>query len=326
MTISLSDLVNPLAPPEDSVEIQSNGSVITSKATSLNFTGFDVTHTGSAVSIEAPSPNYEIVTQTAHGFSVKSCIQKDIDSNLFSDLQSSYDFYGIVTEVIDANTFVVTRRGLVTGLTGLIADNFYTAFNGMLWDIYGNSDIGLRCDYGQDIAVFRAVNSTSGYILEESLVGSRPSDYISLGVAILAGNIDSTKQVLCTYMGMDTQPPLELASAASENTLATHVAVSSGDVFKGCISLYTSARPLYGYSTPLDPVAITAADGTKVYLSETPGEVTITPPVIKQVVGVIKDDTVCWIQPYREYNTPKITVATTSPSSPAVGDVWIDIS
>ena len=25
-------------------------------------------------------------------------------------------------------------------------------------------------------------------------------------------------------------------------------------------------------------------------------------------------------------NTPKITVATTSPSSPAVGDVWIDIS
>ena len=62
MTISLSDLVNPLAPPEDSVEIQSNGSVITSKATSLNFTGFDVTHTGSAVSIEAPSPKITVAT------------------------------------------------------------------------------------------------------------------------------------------------------------------------------------------------------------------------------------------------------------------------
>lgn len=124
-----------------------------------------------------------------------------------------------------------------------------------------------------------------------------------------------------------------LASASSISTLATHISVlppdATDEVALG-VSLYDIPAEVeymfsLGISNQLEDLILAGSEGAKVYLSTVPGQVTLTPPAIRQVVGVLNaDGKVLWHVPYRE--VPNITVSTTAPSSPAIGDVWVDIS
>ena len=124
------------------------------------------------------------------------------------------------------------------------------------------------------------------------------------------------------------------AIANNESSLATHITCLTIDNGYGAATpLHTltgaigNIAPSFGLNGSPQSILLTGTDGQNVYLSSTvAGGVTLTPPSIRQVVGHLDvDGYVRWCVPYRE-TTPKITVATTAPSTPAVGDIWVDIS
>lgn len=262
------------------------------------------------------NPDQRTIHQVGHNFSVGQYV---VFSNVMYVTNTSYSFDGIVVEVIDADNFVLATDGVINCYSDLIPDTVYTTnpATGYLSPILSNSDDAIYAMMGFRLSVLYAESSTVGYIIPQK----RNISMSMLGAGGITDNVDVSQKLYYLYDG-----GFYLASASSLATLASYVSLYSGETVSAAIKLGTLYIPYSANVIQLPQMELTASDGTNVYLSETPGEVTITPPAIKQVVGVIKDDTVCWIQPYREYNTPKITVATTSPSSPAVGDVWIDIS
>jgi hypothetical protein len=66
----------------------------------------------------------EVIAQTAHGFSVGDVLRPD-GAGEFTEAQAdtaaNSEAVGVVSEVVDANTFVIVYAGVITGLSGLTA-------------------------------------------------------------------------------------------------------------------------------------------------------------------------------------------------------------
>jgi hypothetical protein len=69
------------------------------------------------------------VPQTAHGFTVGTLVRYNGGTSSYVKAQANSganaDVVGVVSTVTDANNFVVTTQGMITGLTGLVAGSSY---------------------------------------------------------------------------------------------------------------------------------------------------------------------------------------------------------
>jgi hypothetical protein len=79
------------------------------------------------LNITSPNAVQNIVNQVAHGFSVGNWLRLNGSSYVLAQADQISDTYpiGIVSSVIDANDFVLTTSGYVTGLSALSAGTLY---------------------------------------------------------------------------------------------------------------------------------------------------------------------------------------------------------
>lgn len=270
------------------------------------------------------------VNKTAHGYAPGKLLtfvgtwQLYLGGNLVN---------GIVTEVIDVNNFKVQIKGFIDTSTILptLSDwTYYYADSCNPGDLKKPQDLvdidRLNFVRGEPAILYHYSDGNSIILASEALAET---------VTFHEASIDHlTDHCTLWYYDLGGTGEYQLASAASVDTLSTHISVARGiegyslGLLIPTANLENTSVPedfSYSISNPLQRIAFTGAeDGTKVYLSVTPGEVTITPPAIKQVVGVISYEVVSWCTPYREY--PQITVSASAPSTPSVGDLWVDIS
>ena len=100
------------------------------------------------------------VNQTAHGFSLNNAIYHNgttyakAQSNAASSLGTM-----IVTKVVDANNFEATLAGLVTGLTGLTAGEYYFVSNSVAGDLMTTDS----APYSNPLLY--AISTTTGIVL-----------------------------------------------------------------------------------------------------------------------------------------------------------------
>lgn len=108
-----------------------------------------------------PSSLQRVVPKTAHGFAVKNLITLD-GSGVHVKVSdpSSNKFVGLVTEVVDVDSFRIHTAGYVTGLTGLTAGAIH----------YAQAD-GTLGTTETDMPVLFADSATSGYILASGASG-----------------------------------------------------------------------------------------------------------------------------------------------------------
>ena len=107
------------------------------------------------VTTTTPETLIRTLPKTAHGFAVKNVLTLNGAGVLVKVSDPSTEKrIGIVTEVIDANTFKVAISGYATGLSGLVAGSVY----------YGQAD-GTISTVESDMPVLHADSATSGYIL-----------------------------------------------------------------------------------------------------------------------------------------------------------------
>lgn len=106
-----------------------------------------------------PSSLQRIVAKTAHGFAVKNVITLD-ESGVHVKVSNPAieNFVGLVTEVVDTNTFRIHMSGYVTGLSGLTAGAVH----------YAQADGTLSTTFSAMPVLF-ADTTTSGYLIPSSV-------------------------------------------------------------------------------------------------------------------------------------------------------------
>lgn len=117
-----------------------------------------------------PDSLQRVVSKTSHGFAVKDVITLNGSGvHVKVSNPTGNKFVGLVTEVIDANSFRIHTAGYVTALSGLTAGAIH----------YGQAD-GTLSTTVTDMPVLFADSTTSGYILAS---GSGSGSGIKIGTA-----------------------------------------------------------------------------------------------------------------------------------------------
>ena len=154
------DLVTPLNSVADKLQTVAN-------TLSTNNTALVNAITNSMSIPLSPDATTKSITQTAHGFVVGDWVYLSAASTYSkadADLAASFDTVGVVTTVVDANTFSLATEGYVTGLSGLTAATRYylSTTAGAITSTKPSSNIK---------AVFLSDTTTSGWV-QQYEVGS----------------------------------------------------------------------------------------------------------------------------------------------------------
>jgi len=117
----LTPKTNPVG--SDEVEIQETSGGTSYKATITNL----AKGMGDLAQLDEASAVEQAINQSTHGFSVGDVLRHNGTSytEAQADAVSTAEAVGMVSEVVDANNFVLTTSGLVTGLSGLTAGTVY---------------------------------------------------------------------------------------------------------------------------------------------------------------------------------------------------------
>lgn len=282
------------------------------------------------------------ITQTAHGFSVMQLLEYDTIGLTFKIVNDLAATAGVVTQVIDANTFVLTLYGLISG--------WPTTFDGFIhfWykDITTNAITTASCDTdvtSNHAPMLFASMSTSVPII----MPVRKQGATSYGCFIPASTM-FTRPYL-SYSFESPAPPAPrfhditgtTASPTSPITLARHVTILSSSVYT-MPSWYMSVSmdlTRISYNAPSDIMmtvvwqllpqpddADVQSDNTPGYLSDT-GSVSWIAPTsgIKQVVGFTSGGTFYYIAPYTEQATAgSVYISNSAPSvTPGIPYMWV---
>lgn len=281
------------------------------------------------------------VTQTAHGFSVMQLLEYDPLQLKYKAVVDLSTTAGVVTEVIDANTFVLTLYGLITG--------WPTAFDGFTHFWYRDITTNVITTASSDTDT--PTNHTP--LLYASMSPAVP---IIIPISNQSGSvgcfIPSSPVFFRPYLvyGFESPAPasprlLNALHADADPTwppgLARYVTILSSSVYS-MPSMYMSISvDLYAisYNSPAD-VIMTAVlaklpqpvdtvgkpYGTPGYLSDTSG-VSWTAPTTgaKQVLGFVSADQFYYTIPYVEQATAgSVYISNSAPSvTPGIPYLWV---
>lgn len=282
------------------------------------------------------------ITQTAHGFSVMQLLEYDTVGNTFKSVNDLAATAGVVTQVIDANTFVLTLYGLITG--------WPTTFDGFIhfWyrDITTNAITTASCDTD--------ISANYAPMLYASMSPSVPIivPVRKQGATAYGCFIPSSPMFTRPYLSYNFESPAppsprlrsitgDVADPVSPVTLARYVTILSSSVYT-MPSWYLSVSvdmTRLSYNSISDimmtvvvqllpqPVDATAqSDNTPGYLSDT-GSVTWAAPTsgIKQVVGFTTAGAFYYIAPYTEQATAgSVYISNSAPSvTPGIPYMWV---
>lgn len=323
-------LVSSLSGKNQTLTVKDEGSVTVTNPSELNFTGSGVSASNSSGVVTVNIPGGGVggavenltkeVHQVAHGLALYTVVAPD-PSGWSASAGSWFEGCGLITQVVDADNFVVTFSGLIPFTSAEDYSVHVCTSSGALDDVTTTLTVGTVTGavLGNFEEVLYAVSTSMAVLVTPTSapagsVSSRPVEIGSLGDA----DVEFWSQ---------TDAGMVKAIATSEATLATHCTLHYDSVASSVILGRldpTFAEYATYYPVTRTNIGITAADGTKVYLSATvAGGVTITPPAIRQVLGVVSSNMLALLpRPYRE--TVTVSVGTVAPSNPAEGDVWID--
>lgn len=242
-----------------------------------------------------PANLSRVINLVAHGRSVMDFVHVS-DSAVTTGPHAN----GMVSEVIDANNFVVVMSGFVTGLSGLNSGFMYMVDPATQTLTTGFYEAAYHPGYSTG-AYFLATGATSGifYPADQRLdaLGGFFTDVPSATAGVTSqlwrtvGTLSSPTLAIATS-------EFTLADSASFLTYGTHTLLCKLDHWWDFeVPALSAADPL------IPPTNYLAQEGDKIYLSATvPGGVTHIPPAIRQVVGYLNGDgDVLFCQPYREY-------------------------
>jgi tetrahydromethanopterin S-methyltransferase subunit B len=181
------DLVTPLNSVADKLQTVAN-------TLSTNNTALVNAITTSMSIPLSPDATTKSITQTAHGFVVGDWVYLSAASTYAkadADLAASFDTVGVVTAVVDANTFSLSSEGYVTGLSGLTAATRYylSTTAGAITATAPTSNIK---------AVFLSDTTTSGWVQQYEVGAS--SQALTYGRVNAAANLAS-KSFVSTGVG-----------------------------------------------------------------------------------------------------------------------------
>lgn len=167
-----------------------------------------------------PDNLQRVVAKTAHGFAVKDVITLNSSGvHVKVTDPASNKFVGLVTEVVDTNSFRIHTAGYVTGLSGLTAGSIH----------YAQSD-GTLSTTVSDMPVLLADSATSGYILS---VGGGSSALATDALTITSGTPDvltvdcaSKTDKLIRYSAT-ADHNFTMSNAGSLNVLHVHARISN---------------------------------------------------------------------------------------------------
>ena len=174
-----------------------SGKVLTSDANGVGTWQTISTSSGERVTKE--------ITQTSHGFSVKDVVgySGTTYNKPLADGNYNGEILGLVTKVIDANTFEITQSGYITGLTSLVTNTTYFLSDvtaGLLTSTEPTTDGHISK------SVFFADSTTSGWVLPYA------GYVISTGTTSITGAINGLSE---------SSGIVKLGGALCENTTIT---------------------------------------------------------------------------------------------------------
>jgi len=290
------------------VAVKDEGVSKTSAATSLDFvgTGVTVTNSGGDVTVAVNGQDSIQVHQVAHGFSVGDIARCVFDTWITVD--TSNFGMGVVTAIQGVDDFTVTFSGIVNCFSGLEPDASYllsrTAIGTLTrGDIPASPPEMMSRLAGNTVIFGMALTATSLQIVPYE---SAFADANAVSTVYYYAESDPSQKFLYLDTTTDSYLP---ASAANVATLATALSIcyDVSNTLGLAVLLDGRARQfdyaLYGgFCGDLTYLTLTGSPGDLVYLSATvPGGVTLTPPAIRQVVGVIdSSSSIAWVTPYLE--------------------------
>lgn len=145
-----------------------NSTVVTSSLTSVGtLTNLTVTNTitGSISGASGSAPMASrTITQTSHGFSVGNVLKFTGGAYALAkgDSSANAEVLGIITTVVDANNFILTTHGYITGLSGFTANTEYFLDPAVAGGLTSTAPVTI----GQiSKPVFFALTTTTGYFI-----------------------------------------------------------------------------------------------------------------------------------------------------------------
>lgn len=172
--------------------IQEEGTPLPQRA-NLNFVGSAVTVTddsgndATVVTIDSGSVSKSIA-QNSHGFSVGNWLYLNSTTYTLADKDAvtTAEAIGIVSTVTDANNFIITTHGYVTGLTSLTAGTVYFIGDSGAMTATEPTTTGMVSK-----PVFVADSTTSGYVINYRGLLITPNDNLS-GSVTTTNNTQTT--------------------------------------------------------------------------------------------------------------------------------------
>lgn len=191
----------------------------------------------------APGGNVNTIAQTAHGFSVGNILRYTgtAYTKALADTANDAEAVGIVSSVIDANDFVLTTSGYVTGLSGLTAGTVY-----FLSDTTAGALSTTEPSTSGHVSkpLFVADSTTSGYFINYrgELVGSGNSGALIRAPQVLTtGTTTYTTPANCT--GIIVVAFGDGGGGGGAATAAVSAAVGGGGGGGACVQKYYVVTP-----------------------------------------------------------------------------------
>lgn len=271
-----------------------------------------------------------IIKKTSHGRAVGDFIYSDGTpwDGLGSLVDGSRRAY-VVSSVTNANEVVAVSEGFVAAsISGLVTTNQYTpditpATAGKpKQDTLNKGTLGNT--YSEYMAILQLPIPTLAYSAAHAGWMLEQADPINLA-SQMAGTISIQQSSAFTKGTLVRFAPgqgLQLAEATATTKFATHIVGALLDVN----GIYYHALMDFIQSDPIEllGIAVTAADGTPVYLSATPGLLTTIRPALAQQVGEVLGNILISSPSVARFSP--LVIATSQPASPIVGQIWIDNS
>lgn len=279
------------------------------------------------------------ITQSGHGLMPLQLVAYNQSINVFELATDTFSIAGVVSSVIDADTFVLTFYGVIPGWSGGYTT---TPFVWYRHPTTGVISLG-NPSASPVVAILASIQPASPI-----LIPAFQSDSVNYGCFIPGSAMFARSYVGVTTTDSDATSPIKLmsvsdvASPTSVTTLARHAPVFSVPTYEMpsvyltilvdmlAINYMSSNNDIVMFAiiqSLYQPVDISAQpEGAPAYLGAN-GAVTWDPPLagIKQVVGYKSSGYLSYIAPYVEQAVSgSVYVSNSAPSvTPGIPYMWV---
>jgi len=283
------------------------------------------------------------ITQTAHGFSTMQLLEYDPIQLKYKAVVDLSTTAGVVTEVIDANTFVLTLYGLISGWPTTFDGYTHFWYKDVTTNVVSTASSDTDTPANHTPLLYASMSPTVPVIIP---VSNQPG-YGSVGCFIPSSPIFFRPYLVYGFESPAPATPRLLntihsdADPSSPSGLARYITILSSSVYS-MPSMYMSMSVdlhAISYNSPADmimtvvlaklpqPVDVVGKpDGTPGYLSSTGGISWIAPVAgSKQVIGFVNNDQFYYAIPYVEQASPgSVYISNSAPSvTPGIPYLWV---